>query len=103
MTLLRMLLPHQELLRYRPECKVLFRRRLILVNRAAKHHGAVAAVSPAPGLAGAQRHRTRLRCAFLLGGRGIWMGGFYRRLIPWLFQLGEKKVCSPFDGLPRWS
>ncbi len=48
MTLLRMLLPQQELLRYRPECKVLFRRGLILVNPAAKHHSAIAAVSPAP-------------------------------------------------------
>jgi hypothetical protein len=48
MTLLRMLLPQQELLRYRPECKVLFRQGLILVNLAAKHHGAVAAVPTAP-------------------------------------------------------
>src|SRR6266404_3753403 len=42
MTLLGCSFPQPELLRYRPKCKALFPGGLILVNLAAKRHGAVA-------------------------------------------------------------
>src|SRR5215831_5534301 len=87
MTLSRMLLPQGELLRYRPECKVLFRRGLILVNLAAEHHDAIAGVRCAD-LAGARYHRTRCAAPSCSAGMGSGWAVF---------------IAAPFPASSNWA